>query len=115
MNLPMETKVGDGKPKSLLKDAVRDLLPADVIERPKMGFGAPMVEWLRGDFGRAVDAELQATRFFERFPARREAIRDMLKRHREGRADFALPVWTVYNAVAWFDWWVDKRREARVA
>jgi asparagine synthase (glutamine-hydrolysing) len=115
MNLPMETKVGDGRPKSLLKDAVRDLLPADIIERPKMGFGAPMVEWLRGDFGRAVDAELQATRFFERFPARREAIRDMLKRHREGRADFALPVWTVYNAVAWFDWWVDKRREARVA
>jgi asparagine synthase (glutamine-hydrolysing) len=115
MNLPMETKVGDGRTKSLLKDAVGDLLPQDLIDRPKMGFGAPMVEWLRGDFGRAVDAELQSTRFFERFPARREAVRDMLKRHREGRADFALPVWTVYNAVAWFDWWVDKRREARVA
>jgi asparagine synthase (glutamine-hydrolysing) len=115
MNLPMETKLGEGSPKSLLKEAVRGLLPQDVIERPKMGFGAPMVEWLRGDFGRAVDAELQATRFFERFPARREVVRDMLRRHREGRADFALPVWTIYNAVAWFDWWVDKRREARVA
>jgi asparagine synthase (glutamine-hydrolysing) len=80
-----------------------------------MGFGAPMVEWLRGDFGRAVEAELASTRFFDRFPAKREKVLEMLKRHREGRADFALYVWTFYNAVAWFDWWVDKRREARVA
>jgi hypothetical protein len=38
-----------------------------------------------------------------------------LDRHREGRADFGLYVWTVYNAVAWFDYWVDKSREVRVA
>lgn len=115
MNLPMELKVGDGVPKSLLKEAVRGLIPDEFIDRPKMGFGAPMVEWLRGDFGRAVEAELQSTRFFDRFPADRGKVLDMLRRHREGRADFALYVWTFYNAVAWFDWWVDKRREARVA
>ena len=115
MNLPMELKVGDGVPKSLLKQAVRGLIPDEIIDRPKMGFGAPMVEWLRGDFGRAVEGELRSTRFFDRFPASRAKVLEMLKRHREGRADFALYVWTFYNAVAWFDWWVDKRREARVA
>jgi len=115
MNLPMRVKVNDVVPKALLKEAVRGLLPDDIIDRPKMGFGAPMVEWLRGDFGRAVEAEIRSTRLFERFPANREAILDMLRRHREGRADFALFVWTFYNAVAWFDSWVDKNREARVA
>jgi asparagine synthase (glutamine-hydrolysing) len=116
MNLPMETKVaGDLAAKSLFKQAVRGVLPDDVIDRPKMGFGAPMVQWLRGDFGKAMRAELQASRFFERFPASRKAVVDMLDRHREGRADFALYVWTVYNAVAWFDYWVDKSREVRVA
>ncbi len=115
MNLPIDVKVSRGVPKSLLKDAVRGLLPDDIVDRPKMGFGAPMVQWLRGDFGRAVEAEIRATRLFERFPARREMVLDMLRRHREGRADFALYVWTFYNAVAWFDWWVDKSREARVA
>ena len=42
-------------------------------------------------------------------------VLDMLDRHREGRADFSLYVWTIYNAVAWFDYWVDKSREVRVA
>jgi hypothetical protein len=74
-----------------------------------------MVQWLRGDFGAAMRAELMSSRFFERFPASRKAVVDMLDRHREGRADFALYVWTIYNAVAWFDYWVDKSREVRVA
>jgi asparagine synthase (glutamine-hydrolysing) len=115
MNLPMEVKVEGGIAKSLLKQSARGLLPDDVIDRPKMGFGAPMLEWLRGRFGEAVRAELQSSRFFERFPAKRQVVLDMLERHREGRAEFSLYVWTIYNAVAWFDYWVDKSREARVA
>ena len=115
MNLPMELKVEGGVAKSLFKEAVRGVLPDDVIDRPKMGFGAPMVQWLRGPFGEAMRAELLSSRFFERFPAERHAVVDMLDRHRDGRADFALYVWTIYNAVAWFDYWVDKSREVRVA
>jgi asparagine synthase (glutamine-hydrolysing) len=115
MNLPHELKVEGGVAKSLLKQAVRGLLPDDVIDRPKMGFGAPMLQWLRGPFGEAVRAELESTRFFDRFPARREVALDMLDRHRQGKADFSLYVWTIYNAVAWFDYWVDKSREMRVA
>jgi asparagine synthase (glutamine-hydrolysing) len=115
MNLPQEVKVGDGVSKSLLKEAVRGLIPDEFIDRPKMGFGAPMVEWLRGDFGKAVGAEIEATRLFERFPADRGRVLEMLRHHREGRADFALYLWTFYNAVSWFDAWVDKGRQARVA
>ncbi len=115
MGLPMDVKVGDGVSKSLLKRAVRGLVPDEIIDRPKMGFGAPMVQWLRGDFGRAVEAELSATRFFDRFPARREAVLDLLRRHRAGKADFALYIWTFYNAVAWYDSWIDGARQARVA
>jgi len=110
MNLPMETKLAGGGAKSLLKRAVRGLLPDDVIDRPKMGFGAPMVEWLRGDFGREVEAALRTTRFFDCFPADRQAICDMLAHHRAGRRDCSLYVWTFYNAVAWFDHWVDGSR-----
>ncbi|HET7290789.1 MAG TPA: asparagine synthase (glutamine-hydrolyzing) [Vicinamibacteria bacterium] len=115
MNLPQEVKVEGRAAKALLKRAVRGLLPDDVIDRPKMGFGAPMVQWLRGDFGRAVEAEIAASRFFERFPARRGAVLDMVRRHRQGRADLALYVWTLYNAVAWFDHWIERPGAARVA
>ncbi len=115
MNLPQQVKLEGGAAKGLLKGALRGLLPDDVIDRPKMGFGAPMVQWLRGDFGRAVEAEIAASRFFERFPARRPVVLDMLRRHREGRADLALYVWTIYNAVAWFDHWIERPGAARVA
>lgn len=116
MNLPMEIKVEGGKPKALLKRAVRGLIPDEIIDRKKAGFAAPMRQWiLRGDFGKAAEAEIRSSRFFERFPARREAVLDMLRRHRSGPANFFLPVWTFYNAIAWFDRWVDGRRQARVA
>jgi hypothetical protein len=36
-------------------------------------------------------------------PARRRPVLDTLDRHRESRSDFVLYVWTIYNAVAWFD------------
>ena len=115
MNLPMSLKVRNGIPKWLLKQAVRGLIPDEIIDRPKMGFGAPMAQWLRGDFGREVAGRLRSTRFFDRFPAERGHILDMLERHRSGRADFALYVWTFYNAVAWFDTWIDATPEARPA
>ncbi len=115
MNLPQELKVEGEVAKSLLKRSARGLLPDDVIDRPKMGFGAPMLQWLRGPFGEAVRAELESTRFFDRFPAHREVVLDMLDRHRQGRAEFSLYVWTIYNAVAWFDYWVDKSGATRAA
>jgi len=114
MNLPMDLKVKNDTPKWVLKQAVRGLIPDEIIDRPKMGFGAPMAQWLRGDFGRAVESQLMSTRFFDRFPARRSSVLNMLKRHREGRAEFALYVWAFYNAVAWFDTWIDGASGARV-
>jgi hypothetical protein len=74
-----------------------------------------MVQWLRGDFGKAVESEIASSRFFECFPARREEILRMLRRHRQGGDNFALYIWTFYNAVAWFDRWIDGSRRRKVA
>ncbi|MGA7991682.1 MAG: asparagine synthase (glutamine-hydrolyzing) [Thermoanaerobaculia bacterium] len=115
MGLPMGLKVGDGVSKSLLKEAMRGAVPDTIIDRPKMGFAAPMAEWIRGDFGKAMEDEIARSRFFERFPARRGRVLEMLRRHRAGAADLALYLWTIYNAVAWFDVWIDGAPEARVA
>lgn len=115
MGLPMGLKVGDGVSKSLLKQALRGVVPDAIIDRPKMGFAAPMAEWLRGDFGRAMEGEIARSRFFERFPARREGVLDLLRRHRAHDSDFALYLWTFYNAIAWFDGWIDGEREMQVA
>ena len=55
MDIPMEDKVRNGVAKYLLKKAVKGLIPDEIINRKKMGFGAPMTQWLRGDFGRKAE------------------------------------------------------------
>lgn len=47
LNLPMAYKLRNGDFKRVFKDAVRDLVPADVLTRPKWGFNPPASEWLR--------------------------------------------------------------------
>src|SRR5262249_31973196 len=44
--LRMPTALRKGK--GILRRAFRDLLPASILERGKMGFGVPLTEWLRG-------------------------------------------------------------------
>ena len=45
--LPSHYKIRDGRRKYLLKEALKPLLPADIIDRPKKGFGIPLAEWMR--------------------------------------------------------------------
>ena len=52
MALPPDMKYRDGQGKHVLRAAMRDALPPRSSTGPKQGFGSPMEEWLRGDFGR---------------------------------------------------------------
>jgi asparagine synthase (glutamine-hydrolysing) len=47
-NLEVEDLVRGGKKKVLLRAAYRGVLPDEILDRPKLGFGAPIGEWLRG-------------------------------------------------------------------
>src|SRR3990172_5563020 len=56
MSIPQRLKVGEAiEPKHLLKQAVRGLIPDNIIDRPKQGFRVPVAEWMAealGTFGR---------------------------------------------------------------
>ena len=47
VSLPRKYKIAGFETKHILKDVARSLVPADLIDRPKMGFGIPRAEWLR--------------------------------------------------------------------
>jgi asparagine synthase (glutamine-hydrolysing) len=111
MALPRALKIGNGSAKQLLKDACRSILPAEVIDRPKMGFGAPMREWLRGEFGREAEAVVLASTLLRDGYFRRDRIAEMFRQHRAGR-DVSLPLWTLYNLTACYERWVARDRAA---
>ena len=60
MSIPTTAKLGDGTLKYLMKKSVRGLIPDELIDRPKQGFGVPVYEWFFGRLGERTRAELDA-------------------------------------------------------
>jgi len=115
MDIPMADKIRGGNAKHLLKKAVTGLIPDEIINRRKMGFGAPMTQWLRGDFGRRVEGELLRSRLLDRGWLNRAYISRLCAEHRSGRRDNSLYIWTLFNLTAWYSYWIDGRSGAAAA
>jgi asparagine synthase (glutamine-hydrolysing) len=60
MSIPTAVKTRNGELKYILKKAVRGVIPDEVIDRPKQGFGVPVYEWFFGRLGDQIDRELRA-------------------------------------------------------
>jgi asparagine synthase (glutamine-hydrolysing) len=100
-SLPDAYRMRGSSGKRLLKDAARTLLPAEIIERPKKGFGIPVAAWLAGplrEFAQDMLSResLQRTGIFR--PA---AVGRMLDRHLQKRADLRKPLWTLLVFELW--------------
>jgi asparagine synthase (glutamine-hydrolysing) len=95
MSIPEAVKTRNGTLKYILKKAVRGLLPDDLIDRPKQGFGVPIQEWLIGGLGPVVRRELsafsEATDLFDRG----EVLR-LIDDHE------TLSVWVLLNLALWW-------------
>lgn len=109
MDIPEKWKTKGGEPKYLLKKAVEGLIPEDIIYRKKMGFGAPMSDWMRSDFGQAVRASVLCSGLMRRGLLNVDYIEKLFDWHFKGRMDSSLYLWTIYNLTAWYDLWVDRK------
>jgi len=106
MDIPMHAKVPGVETKQLLKSAMTGLLPDEIIHRPKMGFAAPVAEWLLGEFGRDAEATVMRSPVLENFGLSKPRIVELFRQHRDNRADHALHLWTLLNLAAWHDHWI---------
>lgn len=114
MDIPMEAKTKKHTAKYLLKKAVEGIIPHEIIYRKKMGFGAPMSQWLKGDFGMEARSRIFASRLLQRGYFNRDYIDGLFEEHRSGRRDTSLYIWTLFNLTSWYDYWIE-RSTARVA
>jgi asparagine synthase (glutamine-hydrolysing) len=95
MSIPTAVKIRNGTPKYLLKKAVRGIVPDELIDRPKQGFGVPVAEWLTGRLGDHIRAELD-TFCTETDILDRTAVNEVLAR--PGGHD----AWYLYNLAGWW-------------
>lgn len=107
--LPPHMKHRDGTGKWVLRRAVSELLPPEILNRPKQGFGTPMAEWLRGDFGLRAERTIARSSLIERGTLQLEPVQRLFAAHRSGRIDWSYHLWNVYTVCAWHDRWVAGR------
>ena len=107
MDIPQAAKLRNGEAKHLLKKAVKGVIPDDIIYREKMGFAAPMAEWLQGDFGKQAEDEILSSRAVSEFGFESEFLKTLFQDHQRQRADRSLLIWTMFNFVAWHVRWCE--------
>jgi asparagine synthase (glutamine-hydrolysing) len=100
LSLPYGFKQHGRRRKRILEDAFAPLLPPEIFSRPKMGFGLPVANWLRGAWRQpAYDLLLNGKLGQGLF--RREALESMLDRHCEQRADYSYPLFALLVLELW--------------
>lgn len=87
--------------KMILKSAVEDLLPREIIYRKKMGFPTPWAHWLAGPQLDSVELTLTENRTLERGLFRPEALQRLFADHRSGRCDNGNRIWRLLNLELW--------------
>jgi len=92
--LPDKTKTTIGQRKRILKAAYREILPAEVLERRKHGFGIPLDNWFRGDLG-VFAADRLGTGAKIREVLNPQAIDNLLSEHNSGRRNLGHTLWTL--------------------
>jgi asparagine synthase (glutamine-hydrolysing) len=80
--------------KRVLKHAVADLLPPEILNRPKRGFGVPLDRWFREDLQRYTD-EMLGDGARLRAHVRSEALDALLSEHVSGRRAHGHALWTL--------------------
>lgn len=98
--MPERMKLRGWTTKYVLRQAMRGVLPKEILERKKMGFPVPVGAWLRGEFAQIVDEYVLSERAGSRGIFNREYVRELVARHRAGeRHDERL--WALINFEIW--------------
>jgi asparagine synthase (glutamine-hydrolysing) len=115
-SLPSALKIMDGRQKHVLKEAVSDLLPRSILDRPKHGFGVPVGAWFRGRaLGDLVTDALLSRRATTRGLFDPREVKRLVDEHRHGRRDHTLRLWLLVVLELWQRQYVDEAVEAHAA
>ena len=110
--IPSDLKVRGRTKKYILKRALADLLPAEILRRPKLGFGVPIDHWLRHELRDLAYDTLLGPRCLGRGYFRPGVVRRLLDEHTRGRANWHYLLWTLLMLELWHRTYVDGDGEA---
>lgn len=108
LRIPAEIRTKPDDPKYLLRQAVRDLLPGELLNAPKRGFVIPAAEWLRGPLRPLTERLLAPSRLAEQGLFRPEFYQRFVDPHLRGQADYHPQIWTVLMFQIWHNLYIER-------
>ena len=106
-NVPPSLKLRGRTTKHILREAMRPLLPAEVLEQKKAGFGAPADYWLANDLREMVDDLLSESNLKSRGLFNSAPVRLLMEEQRSGRQDWSAQVWQFLTLELWMQAFID--------
>lgn len=89
--------------KWIFKRALRGLLPPDILDRPKKGFGIPVAKWFRGPLRGLLLETLDREKLEAQELLSWSAVDRLLRDHLAGRQDHRKELWTLFIFQRWYD------------
>ena len=108
LGLPRSLKVQGMTGKHILKRALEEILPHDLLYERKRGFGAPVREWFREGLGAWVDEHLMNSTMRRRDLLDYAFVGRMLQEHRNRTNDWGFHLWALLNLSLWYERWIDR-------
>src|SRR6266851_5344972 len=106
-SLPAHFKLAGRNKKYLLKAALRGVLPDVVLDRPKMGFSAPIAHWFRNELREMAYDVLLTPTTLQRGYFRKQVMAQLLDEHCTGRQDHAETLWQLLVLELWHRTFID--------
>jgi asparagine synthase (glutamine-hydrolysing) len=106
-SLPEKFKLRGLTTKYLLKRVLKKLLPAENLNRRKMGFGVPIGHWFRGRLQPFLRETLLAEVALKRGLFKPEAVKQLVELHTRGERDYSHQLWTLLMLELWFQRFID--------
>ena len=98
--LPTALKIKGGVGKAVVKEYARTLLPPEIVDRRKSGFGVPLARWFRSNdgLGERINAlpDAAVSEVLDR-----PMLRELVREHKSGARDHSELLWTALNLGAW--------------
>lgn len=110
--MPREMKLRGSTTKWILREAMKGILPPEILDRPKMGFPVPIGNWFRGPFKHIVDEYVLGKRVHDRRIFDRDYVRSLVARHCAGE-NHDERIWALINFEIWHRRFIDGETETK--
>jgi len=107
--IPASMKMRGLETKHIFKRAVQDFVPAEILNRPKQGFGVPIDQWINQQLRERVRGTLTEPRTMQRGFFEPHYVNVLLEEHERGRRNHASELWALFMLELWHRKFMDER------